>query len=58
MKFKTLSTSAILLTASFTLLAACGSKNTASSPDYKLENITFPLKEKKTLKFITTSSPC
>ncbi len=51
MKFKTFSKSAVLLTASLAVLAACGSKNTASSPDYKLEGVTFPLQEKKTLKF-------
>lgn len=57
MKFKTFSKSAVLLTASLAVLAACGSKNTASSPDYKLEGVTFPLQEKKTLKFMTASSP-
>ena len=57
MKFKTFSKSAVLLTASLAVLAACGSKNTASSPDYKLEGVTFPLQETKTLKFMTASSP-
>lgn len=37
-------------------LTACGSKDTAASPDYKLENVKFPLKDKVTLKFITGSS--
>nr|WP_206281835.1 ABC transporter substrate-binding protein [Streptococcus marmotae] len=54
---KWMSLSATLLATSTLVLAACGSKNTASSPDYKLENVSFPLKEKVTLKFITGSSP-
>ncbi|MFC5631635.1 MULTISPECIES: ABC transporter substrate-binding protein [Streptococcus] len=37
-------------------LTACGSKDSAASPDYKLENVKFPLKDKVTLKFITGSS--
>ena len=37
------------------LLGACSSKKnqSASSPDYELENITFPLEEKVTLKMIS-----
>ncbi|MER0122541.1 ABC transporter substrate-binding protein [Streptococcus sp. ZJ93] len=54
---KWMSLSVTLLATSTLALAACGSKNTASSPDYKLENVSFPLKEKVTLKFITGSSP-
>nr|WP_208604254.1 ABC transporter substrate-binding protein [Streptococcus cuniculi] len=54
---KWMSLSATLLATSALVLTACGSKNTASSPDYKLENVSFPLKDKVTLKFITGSSP-
>jgi putative aldouronate transport system substrate-binding protein len=39
------------------LLAGCSSKNTSSSEDYELSDVTFPLKEEATLKFITQSSP-
>ena len=47
----------VALLASTVLLAACGSKNEASSPDYELKNVQFPLKEKVNLKFMTASSP-
>ncbi|MBF0778542.1 ABC transporter substrate-binding protein [Streptococcus cuniculi] len=58
MKMKTwMSLSATLLATSALVLTACGNKNAASSPDYKLENVSFPLKDKVTLKFITGSSP-
>ena len=43
--------------ASTVLVAACGSKEQASSPDYELKNVQFPLEEKVTLKFMTASSP-
>lgn len=40
------------------LLAACGNGDSgASSPDYELENVEFPLEEEVTLKMITSSSP-
>ncbi len=54
---KWMSLSATLLATSALVLTACGSKNTASSPDYKLDSVSFPLKDKVTLKFITGSSP-
>lgn len=38
-------------------LAGCNKKEGAASEDYKLENISFPLKEEVTLKFMTQSSP-
>lgn len=51
-----LSGSAVVLTT--LVLAACGGgSQSASSPDYKLSNVQFPLKENVTLKFITGSSP-
>lgn len=58
---KTFGKTAVVLLASTMLLAACGGggggSKGASSPDYQLENVKFPLKETKTLKFITGSSP-
>ena len=39
------------------ILIACSNKNSASSEDYGLKDITFPLEEKVTLKFMTQSSP-
>jgi putative aldouronate transport system substrate-binding protein len=39
------------------LISGCSSKNTSSSEDYELSDVTFPLKEEATLKFITQSSP-
>ncbi|MGG4489825.1 ABC transporter substrate-binding protein [Metabacillus idriensis] len=39
------------------LLSGCTSKNVASSEDYELKDVSFPLKEEVTLKFITQSSP-
>lgn len=42
------------------VLVGCGgesSKNKTSAPDYELEDITFPLEEEVTLKFMTQSSP-
>lgn len=47
----------VALLASTVLLVACGSKEQASSPDYELKNVQFPLEEKVTLKFMTASSP-
>ena len=46
----------LVLGASLAVLAGCGSKNEASSPDYELKNVKFPLKDTKTLKFMTSSS--
>ncbi|MGT2832743.1 ABC transporter substrate-binding protein [Streptococcus halotolerans] len=46
-----------LLTTSAVLLAACGnSSSETASKDYGLKDIKFPLKDKVTLKFMTTSS--
>lgn len=58
MKNKWMTRSMLVVTTAATSLAltACGSKDTAASPDYKLENVKFPLKDKVTLKFITGSS--
>lgn len=55
---KTLLTMSVLAL-SGSLLAGCGggSTHSAASKDYKLENITLPLKEKVTLHFMTQSSP-
>ncbi len=41
------------------LLGACGNKadKSSSSPDYELENISFPLEEKVSLKMISQGSP-
>ncbi len=47
----------VTLLASTVLLAACGSKNTASSPGYELKDVQFPLEKSVTLKFMTASSP-
>ena len=48
----------ILSTTAITLLAACsGNRNSASSPDYELTDITLPLEETVTLKMTTSSSP-
>ena len=47
----------VTLLASTVLLAACGSKNVASSPDYELKDVQFPLEKSVTLKFMTASSP-
>ena len=50
-------TKSMLVLASALILTACGSKsNGAASPDYELKNISFPLEEKVTLKFMTGSS--
>ncbi|MGT2802014.1 ABC transporter substrate-binding protein [Streptococcus henryi] len=50
-------TKSMLVLASALILTACGSKsNGAASPDYELKNISFPLEEKITLKFMTGSS--
>lgn len=46
----------MVVLASSLLLAACGSKNSASSEDYGLKDVKFPLKEEVTLKFMTGSS--
>nr|WP_232323205.1 ABC transporter substrate-binding protein [Streptococcus sp. S784/96/1] len=58
MKNKWMTRSMLVVTTVATSLAltACGSKDSAASPDYKLENVKFPLKDKVTLKFITGSS--
>ncbi|MGG1617125.1 ABC transporter substrate-binding protein [Paenibacillus sp. NRS-1781] len=55
---KTLLTLSVLVL-STSLLAGCGGSgnNSAASEDYKLENVTLPLKEKVTLHFMTQSSP-
>ncbi|KAF6573812.1 ABC transporter substrate-binding protein [Paenibacillus sp. SEL3] len=55
---KTLLTLSVLAL-STSLLAGCGGSgnNSAASEDYKLENVTLPLKEKVTLHFMTQSSP-
>lgn len=48
----------ILSTTAITLLAACSrNRNSASSPDYELTDITLPLEETVTLKMTTSSSP-
>ena len=39
------------------LLSACGSTEEAFTEDYELSNVTFPLKEDVSLKFLTQSSP-
>ncbi|MCD7034364.1 ABC transporter substrate-binding protein [Metabacillus sp. GX 13764] len=39
------------------LLTGCSEKSNTAAQDYKLSNVTFPLKEKVTLHFITQSSP-
>lgn len=48
--------SSVIVLASTVVLGACGSKNTVSSPDYELKKVSFPLKDKVTLKFMTSSS--
>lgn len=48
--------SSVIVLASTIVLGACGSKNTVSSPDYELKKVSFPLKDKVTLKFMTSSS--
>lgn len=48
--------SSVIVIASTIVLGACGSKNTVSSPDYELKKVSFPLKDKVTLKFMTSSS--
>lgn len=48
--------SSVFVLASTIVLGACGSKNTVSSPDYELKKVSFPLKDKVTLKFMTSSS--
>ncbi|MGM1020369.1 MAG: ABC transporter substrate-binding protein [Bacillota bacterium] len=55
---KTLLTLSVLVL-STSLLAGCGGagNDSAASEDYKLENVTLPLKEKVTLHFMTQSSP-
>ncbi|MGT2959246.1 ABC transporter substrate-binding protein [Streptococcus bovimastitidis] len=49
-------TSSVVVLASAIVLGACGAKNTVSSPDYELKKVSFPLKDKVTLKFMTGSS--
>ncbi|SFL46341.1 putative aldouronate transport system substrate-binding protein [Gracilibacillus orientalis] len=39
------------------LIAGCGNSEKASSENYELNDITFPLEEEVTLKFMTESSP-
>ncbi|MCC3380576.1 ABC transporter substrate-binding protein [Paenibacillus farraposensis] len=55
---KTLLTLSVLVL-STSLLAGCGGadNNSAASEDYKLNNVTLPLKEKVSLHFMTQSSP-
>lgn len=48
--------SSVIVLASTIVLGACGSKNTVSSPDYELKKVSFPLEDKVTLKFMTSSS--
>lgn len=47
-----------ILFVSTLLLSGCGgSNNASSSPDYELDNVSFPLEEKVTLKMISQSAP-
>lgn len=39
------------------LIAGCSKESSSASKDYELKNVTFPLKEKVTLKFMIQSSP-
>ncbi|WP_062678971.1 hypothetical protein [Parageobacillus toebii] len=39
------------------LIAGCSKESSSASKDYGLKNVTFPLKEKVTLKFMIQSSP-
>ena len=48
---------ALLSTATVLTLAACGSSGGASSPDYELTDVSFPLEETVSLKMSTSSSP-
>ena len=48
---------ALLSTATILTLAACGSSGGASSPDYELTDVSFPLEETVSLKMSTSSSP-
>ena len=56
MRVKYLGT-ALLSTATVLTLAACGSSGGASSPDYELTDVSFPLEETVSLKMSTSSSP-
>ncbi|WP_047983541.1 extracellular solute-binding protein [Ornithinibacillus californiensis] len=47
----------ILLISGIILAGCSGDKDSASSPNYELENVEFPLEEEVTLKFMTQSSP-
>jgi putative aldouronate transport system substrate-binding protein len=61
MKKRMLTTASALLLSGSLLLTGCTSKSggseSFSSKDYGLKDITFPLKEEKTLKIMTSSSP-
>lgn len=47
-----------LFALSVAVLAGCGGNaGSSASPEYNLQNVTFPLQEKVTLNFITQSSP-
>ena len=54
---KWMTVGSVLVASSALLLAGCSKKDEAASPDYKLEEVKFPLKDEVTLKFMTSSSP-
>lgn len=53
--FKLMSVLMVVLLSS--VLIGCSNSKSASSQDYELENVKFPLEEEVTLKFMTQSSP-